>query len=74
MTRLGLGAGGYGEAPRQVVLEEMAAVRKDVENYLAQFNALVATDVPAYNKAAVEQGVPTLFAGDPIAIAAPAGF
>ena len=51
----------------------MAAVRKEIEGYLAQFNALVSTDVPAYNKAAVLQGVPTLFVGDPIAILPPAG-
>jgi hypothetical protein len=57
-----------------VVLEEMAAVKKEAEGYLAQFNALVATEVPAYNKAAVDQGVPTLFVGDPIAIQPPAGF
>jgi hypothetical protein len=73
-TRVGAGGGGYGEAPRQVVLDQMAAVRKDVEGYLAQFNALVSTDVPAYNKAAAEQGVPTLFVGDPIVIQPPAGF
>ena len=64
----------HGEAPRQVVLDEMAAVRKQVEESLAQFNALVSTDVPAYNKAAAEQGVPTLFVGDAIAIQPPAGF
>lgn len=73
-TRVGAGGGGYGEAPRQVVLDQMAAVRKEVEESLAQFNALVSTDVPAYNKAAAEQGVPTLFVGDAIAIQPPAGF
>jgi hypothetical protein len=30
--------------------------------------------VPAYNKAAVEQGVPTLFVGEPITVQPPAGF
>ena len=71
---MGGGGGGYGEAPRQVVLDEMAAVRKDVEKYLAQFNALVSTDVPAYNKGAALQGVPTLFVGDTVSIQPPAGF
>jgi photosystem II stability/assembly factor-like uncharacterized protein len=73
-TRVGAGGGGYGEAPRQVVLDQMAEIRKDVEVYLGQFNALASTDVPAYNKTAAEQGVPTLFVGDPIAIQPPAGF
>lgn len=73
-TRAGGGGGGYGEAPRQVVLEELAAVRKEVEGYLARFNAFLATDVPAYNTAAAQEGVPTLFVGDPILIQAPPGF
>jgi hypothetical protein len=73
-TRFATGAGGYGEAPRPVVLEELAAVRKEAEGYLARFNALLATDVPAYNKVAAEQGVPTLLVGEPIVIAAPPEF
>ena len=73
--RLGyLGGGAYGDAPREVVVAEVAAIRKEAEGYLSQFNALVSTDVPAYNKIAVEQGVPTLFVGDPITIQTPAGF
>lgn len=73
--RLGfVGGGAYGEAPREVVTEEVAAIRKEAEGYLSQFNALLANDVPAYNKTAAEQGVPTLFVGDPIAIEKPAGF
>lgn len=41
------------------------------EGYLDRFNALVATDVPAYNKMAADQGVPTLFVGDPIHVEEP---
>lgn len=75
LSRLGFAAGGaYGEGPRDVVKEEIAAMRKDLEGYLARFNALVGTDVPAYNKTAAEQGVPTLFVGEPITVKPPAGF
>jgi hypothetical protein len=70
-SRLGFVAGAYGEAPREVALEQLAAIRKEAEGYLSRFNALLGSDVPAYNKAAVEQGVPTLFVGDPIRIEEP---
>jgi photosystem II stability/assembly factor-like uncharacterized protein len=70
-TRLGLLAGAYGEAPREVAREELAAIRKEAEGYLGRFNALVATEVPAYNKVAAERGVPTLFVGDPIQVEEP---
>ena len=64
LSRLGFGAlGAYGEAPREVVKEE-----------IAQFNALLASDVPAFNKTAAEQGVPTLFVGEAISVQPPAGF
>ncbi|HEX5134185.1 MAG TPA: hypothetical protein VFW81_02235, partial [Thermoanaerobaculia bacterium] len=72
VSRLGFLAGAYGEAPREVAREELAAIRKQAEDYLARFNALVTGDVPAYNRAAAEQGVPTLFAGDPIRVEEPA--
>jgi predicted alpha/beta hydrolase len=48
----------------------MAERRKQLDGYLAQFNDLAKTDIPAFNKTAAEQGVPTLFAGDPIQIQA----
>jgi photosystem II stability/assembly factor-like uncharacterized protein len=70
-ARLGFVAGAYGEAPREVALEELAAVRKEAEGYLSRFNSLLGSDVPAYNKVAAEQGVPTLFVGDPIRIEEP---
>ena len=75
LSRLGFGAlGAYGEAPREVVKEEIAAARKEVDAFLAQFNALLASDVPAFNKTAAEQGVPTLFVGEAISVQPPAGF
>ena len=73
-SRLGFLTAGYGEAPREIALEELAAIRKEAEAYLAQFNTLRTGDVAAYNKMAAEQGVPTLFAGEAVAIQAPTGF
>ncbi len=70
-SRLGSVAGAYGEAPREVALELLAATRREADGYINEFNALVGTDVPAYNKVAVEQGVPTLFSGDPIRVTEP---
>jgi hypothetical protein len=66
--------GAYGEAPREVLKEEIAAARKEVDAFLAQFNALLASDVPAFNKTAAEQGVPPLFVGEAISVQPPAGF
>ena len=70
-SRLGFLAGAYGEAPRDVSREELGAIRKQAEAYLAEFEALRRTDVPAYNKAAAEEGVPTLFVGEEIKIEEP---
>ncbi len=61
----------YGEAPREVAREELARIRRETESFLTQFNALVTTDVPAYNKVAVDEGAPTLFVGDPIQMEEP---
>ena len=70
-TRLSTLAGAYGEAPREVAREELGAVRKEAESLLERFNALLSTDVPAYNRVAAEEGVPTLFVGDPIRMEEP---
>ncbi len=69
-SRLGFLTGAYGEAPSEVAKEELAAVRKEAEGYIGQFNALRSGDVAAYNKVAGEQGVPTLFVGDAVAFQA----
>jgi photosystem II stability/assembly factor-like uncharacterized protein len=65
-------AGPYGEGPREVVREEIATVQRQVEAYLTKFNALLSRDVPSYNRVAAEQGVPTLFVGEPIRVEGPA--
>jgi photosystem II stability/assembly factor-like uncharacterized protein len=68
--RLGQGLSGYNQPPGDLFKEELAERRKQLDGYLAQFNDLAKTDVPAFNKTAAEQGVPTLFAGDPIQVQA----
>ncbi len=71
-SRLGFIAGAYGDAPREVALEHLAKIRKEADEYLARFNALLGGEIPAYNKLASGEGVPTLFVGDPIHIEEPA--
>jgi photosystem II stability/assembly factor-like uncharacterized protein len=65
--------GSFGEAPRDIVVEEAAEVRKELENHLQQFNTLLNTEVAAFNKNAAEHGSSTLFAGEPVQIKAGAG-
>jgi photosystem II stability/assembly factor-like uncharacterized protein len=60
--------GGYGEAPRDIQLEEAAEVRKELDAHLQQFNAFLNTEVAAFNKKAAEHGSSTLFAGDAVQI------
>jgi len=56
----------YNQAPTAVVMEDVNAVKKEVDAYLAEFNELLRTDVAAFNKLALEKGANTLFAGNPI--------
>ncbi len=65
--------GAYGEAPRDIQLEEAADVRKELDHQLQQFNTFLNTEVSAFNKKAMEHGSSTLFAGGPVEIKAGAG-
>ncbi len=65
--------GAFGEAPNELELEEAAAVRKELESQLAQFNTFLNTEVAAFNKKAAEHGSSTLFAGGPVEIKSGAG-
>lgn len=65
--------GGYGEAPRDIVVEEATVVHTELESHLKEFNAFLNTDVAAFNKKAVEHGSSTLFAGDPVQIKSGSG-
>ncbi|MBZ5589715.1 MAG: hypothetical protein LAO05_14250 [Acidobacteriia bacterium] len=56
----------YGQAPTPLMMEDVTAAKKELDAFLAEFNELVHTDVPAFNKLALEKGAGTLFAGNPI--------
>jgi hypothetical protein len=71
VQRLAQALSGYNQAPGNLFKEEMAERRMQLDGYLSQFNEMAKTDVPAFNKTAAEQGVPTLFASEPIAVAPP---
>jgi photosystem II stability/assembly factor-like uncharacterized protein len=60
----------YGEAPSELMVEEAASLRKDLEQHLQEINAFLNTDVAGFNKVAAEHGSSTLFAGSPIQIKA----
>ncbi|HLW54132.1 MAG TPA: hypothetical protein VKW06_14945 [Candidatus Angelobacter sp.] len=60
--------GSFGEAPRDIVVEEAAEVRKELDLQLQAFNAFLNTEVAAFNKKALQAGSSTLFAGDPVQI------
>jgi photosystem II stability/assembly factor-like uncharacterized protein len=70
VQRLAQALSGYNRAPGDLFKEEMADRRKQLDGYLSQFNEIAKTDIPAFNKTATEQEVPTLFAGDPIQVQA----
>ena len=55
--------GAFGEAPRDIQLEEAAEVRKELDHQLQQFNTFLNTEVSAFNKKAMEHGSSTLFRG-----------
>ena len=59
-------SGSYDEPPSELVMEEMAGIRRELQTKLAEFNDLLKNDVVAFNKAALEKGANTLFAGTPI--------
>jgi hypothetical protein len=65
--------GPYGEAPGPLQVEEAASLRKELQQHLQEVNALLNTDIPAFNKVAAEHGSSTLFAGNPIQIKAEGG-
>jgi len=50
----------YGEAPSQLVLDELAELTAAVKRQAAEFDHFLATDAVAFNKFAAEQGVQAL--------------
>jgi len=62
----------YGQAPTPLMMEDVAAAKKELDAFLAEFNELVRADVPAFNTLAQEKGAGALFAGNPIELKAAA--
>ncbi len=58
----------YGQAPTGPMLETYQGIKPKLEEALNRFNAILATDVPAYNKVAYAVGAPTLMVGQPITV------
>ena len=55
-----------GQAPTGPMLTSASEINTKLLGVLAQFNGILATDVPTYNKAAYAAGAPTLLVGQPI--------
>lgn len=58
----------FNQAPSPLVQEEMTKVKQELDQYLSEFNTMLKTDIPGFNKVASEKGATTLFAGDAIQI------
>ncbi len=63
----------FNQSPSPMVQEEMAQVKQELDKYLDEFNAMLKTDIPGFNKVATEKGATTLFAGTPIEIKSGSG-
>ena len=61
-------AGGleYNESPTPLMLEEMEALRPEVQKVLGEFNTVLSGEVNTFNKLALEKGASTLYAGVPV--------
>lgn len=56
------------QPPSQQDVENANAAWSELDTKLGEFNALLTTDVPNYNKAAFAAGAPTLMTGEPIKV------
>ena len=65
--------GGYAETPHEAVVAEWQAERAQLDGFLATFNAILTTDVPAFNQVANANHAPILVGGAPVAIKAVSG-
>jgi photosystem II stability/assembly factor-like uncharacterized protein len=57
-----------GQAPSEPMLHAAGEVNAKLHKVLKQYNDMLATDVPAYNKTAYAAGAPTLMVGEPISV------
>ena len=60
--------GGYAETPHEAVVAEWKTERAELDTFLATFNAILATDVPAFNQVAAANHAPILVGGGPVVI------
>ena len=58
----------YAQPPSEVVAGELEHLRGELDGYLGRFNALLATDIAAFNQAAAASHAPTLVGGDPVRV------
>ena len=59
-------------APTEAAREETRRLRGELDSRLAEFNRILAEDVPGYDRTAAAEGAPTLWAGEPVQVAPPA--
>ena len=57
-----------GQTPTAPMLTAVSDSKAKLNGVLSQFNGILTTDVPTYNKTAYAAGAPTLLVGNPIAI------
>src|SRR5690348_9292175 len=68
---LGFGVfGGYAQPPSPQLVEEWKVERGQLDGFLATFNAILSSDVAAYNQVANTNHTPVLMGGAPVAIKA----
>jgi hypothetical protein len=57
-----------GQTPTEPMQHAADEISTKLNAKLAEFNAILASDVPAYNKTAYAAGAPTLMVGEPISV------
>ena len=58
----------YDQAPNGLVQAQHAALRRELDGYLARYATLLSTDVSAFNEMARAHGAPVLVASGPVAV------
>ncbi len=64
-------ASAYDEPPNEIVKQDMAERRKQLDEVLSRFDEIRTVEVADYNKVAQANGAPTLFAGEKIVVEEP---
>ncbi len=61
---------GYAEPPSDALIDDLKRVRGQLDQAVARFNTLTATDVAAFNAAAASHHLLTLVAGEAVTVRA----